>query len=98
MRIKIPHNNTKSKTVSQEQEREYTEQTFRNLVWYYRKEISKVQDGETMKQIGLSEGEIGNLRIQEILKLTSTKKEKMQQLSGKYLPGNGGIYVLTEKA
>ena len=97
LRTKTPRNNMKYKTVSQEQETEYEELSFRNMVWFYRKELSKVQDGETMEQSGLSRGEIGNLRIQEILKLTSTKNEKTRLL-GKYLPGNGRIYVLTEKA
>ena len=96
-RMKIPHNNVKSKSVSQEQEREYEELTFRNMVWFYRKELIKIHNGETMEQIGLSNGEINNLRGQEILRLTSTNKEKTY-LFGKYRPGNGRIYVLTEKA
>jgi hypothetical protein len=50
-----------------------------------------------MEQIGLSKGEIGNLKKQEILKLTSTNKEKINLL-GKYRSGNGRIYILTEKA
>ncbi len=96
MRTKIPHNNIKSRSVSKEKEREYAEQTFRNMVWFYRKELLKIQNGKTMEQIGLSKGEIGNLKKQEILKLTSTNKEKINLL-GKYRSGNGRIYVLTEK-
>ena len=95
--MRIPRNNLKSKSVSLEQEREYTEQTFRNMVWFYRKELSKIQNGKTMEQIGLSHGEIGNLRKQGILRLTATAKEKTPPLR-KHLPGNGRIYVLTEKA
>ena len=95
--VKIPHNNVKSKSVSNEQEREYEEQSFRNMVWFYRKELSKVHNGETMVQNGLSRGEISNLEKQGVLRLTSTKKEKIHLL-GKYRPGNGRIYVLTEKA
>ena len=58
---------------------------------------ARTQNGKTMEQIGLSHGEIGNLRKQEILRLTATAKEKTPPLR-KHLPGNGRIYVLTEKA
>lgn len=97
MRRKIPLNKIKSTLISQVKEREYAEQTFRNMVWFYRDELLKVNNGETMMQIGLSKGEISNLKRQGILKLTSIKKEKMRLL-GRYLPGNGRIYVLTDKA
>jgi hypothetical protein len=97
LRMRIPQNNIKSKSVSLEQEREYAEQTFKNMVWFYREELSKVHSGKTMEQIGLSKGEINNLKKQEILRLTATTKEKTPPF-GKYRPGNGRIYVLTEKA
>jgi hypothetical protein len=54
--MKNPHNNVKSKSVSQEKDREYEEKNFRNMVWFYRKELSKVQEGKTIEQIGLSQG------------------------------------------
>ena len=97
MRTKNPDNNIKSELISKEKESEYAEQTFRNLVWFYRKELLKIHNGETMEQIGFSIGEISNLKRQEIIRLTSTKNEKTYPL-GKYRPGNGRIYVLTEKA
>jgi hypothetical protein len=97
LRLKISLNNLKSKSVSLEQEKEYAEQTFRNMVWFYRKELLKIHSGVTMEQIGLSRGEIGNLKRQEILKLTITFKDETR-LIGKYRNGNGRIYVLTEKA
>ena len=80
-----------------EQAREYADQTFRNMVWFYRKELLRVHNRETMEQIGLTKGEIGNLKRQKILKLISANKEKTILL-GKHPYGNGRIYVLTEKA
>ena len=49
-----------------------------------------------MKQIGLSVREIGNLKRQKILKLTSIKERTY--LVGKYRYGNERGFVLTEKA
>ena len=95
LRMKNPHNNVKSKSVSQEKDREYEEKNFRNMVWFYRKELSKVQEGKTIEQIGLSQGEIGNLKRQKILKLVSIKERTY--LVGRYRYGNGRSYVLTEK-
>jgi hypothetical protein len=96
LRIKISLNNIKSKSVSLEKEREYTEQNFRNMVWFFREELLKIQNGMTMEQIGFSQGEIGNLKRQGILKLTSIKERTY--LVGKYRYGNGRSFILTEKA
>ena len=96
LRTKTLHNNIKSESVSQEKEKKYTEQTFRNMVWFYREELLKVNDGLTMKQVGLSKREIGNLKKQRILRLASAVNEKT--LLGKRHLGNGRFFVLTEKA
>ena len=82
---------------SLDQERELREQTFRNMVWFYREALLEVDDGYSMQHIGLSKGEISNLKRQDIITLTSSKNEKISLL-GRYRPGNGRVYVLTEKA
>ncbi len=89
--------NNKSKSVSQEQEGKYAEQNFKNMIWFYRKELSKIHHGKTIDQLGLSYVEVRNLTRQEILILTYTLRERIY-LTGKYRKGNGRIYVLTEKA
>jgi hypothetical protein len=73
--------------------------TFRNMVWYYRKELSKIgrRKGTTIREAGFKPNETATLKRQGILEV-SYKTKHIRLDNGKIRNMTVKVYSLTEKA